>query len=405
MAIDVEMLDALLKGCKTPEDIASLHSQMLQRMINRSLEAEMDAHIGYAKHDKTESGGTRGNHRNGTMSKVIQSHYGNLAIETPRDREGRFTPQLVAKRQVRLAGMEGKILALYARGMTVRDIEGALVDLYGVTLSHTVISQVTEAVLDEAKIWQSRPLEAIYPIVWMDGIVIKIQQDKRVINKSAHIILGVNLRGEKEVLGLWIAENEGAKFWLSVLTEIKSRGVQDIYIACMDGLTGLPGAVQSVFPKALTQLCIVHLVRASLRYVSDKDAAPMVDSLKRIYRAATVDDAARELDALEEKWAKQYPSVMRLWRGQWDNIIPFFQFVPQIRKVVYTTNAIESMNMVLRKLTRNRRIFPNDDAALKGLFVAIREASKNWKSIQGWKPALQSFQIMFGEERVPLSAL
>ena len=405
MAIDVEMLDALLKDIKTPEDIASLHSQMLQRMINRGLEAEMEAHIGYVKHDKIAPGETRGNSRNGKMSKVIQSQYGDLAIETPRDRDGSFTPQLVAKRQVRLAGMEDKILTLYAKGMTARDIGDALADLYGVTLSHTVISQVTEAALDEAKTWQSRPLEAIYPLVWLDGIVIKVQQDKRVINKSAHIILGVNLRGEKEVLGLWIAENEGAKFWLSVLTEIKSRGVQDIYIACMDGLTGLPGAVQSVFPKALTQMCIVHLVRASLRYVSDKDAAPMVDFLKRIYRAATVDEAERELNALEEKWARQYPSVMRLWRGQWDNIIPFFQFVPQIRKVVYTTNAIESMNMVLRKLTRNRRIFPNDDAALKGLFVAIREASKNWKSIQNWKPALQSFQIMFGEERVPLSAL
>lgn len=255
--------------------------------------------------------------------------------------------------------MEDKILALYAKGMTSRDIESALVDLYGVTLSHTVIAQVTEAVLDEARIWQNRPLEAIYPIVWMDGIVIKIQQDKRIINKSAHIILGVNLRGEKEVLGLWIAENEGAKFWLSALTEIKNRGVQDIYIACMDGLTGLPGAVQSVFPHALTQLCIVHLVRASLRYVSDKDTRAMVESLKRIYRSASVDEAAREMDMLEAQWAKQYPSVIRLWRGQWDNIIPFFQFVPQIRKVVYTTNAIESMNMVLRKFTRNRRTTPN----------------------------------------------
>ena len=212
----------------------------------------------------------------------------------------------------------------------------------------------------------------LLPIVWMDGIVIKVQQDKQVINKAAHIILGINLRGEKEVLGLWIAENEGAKFWLSVLTEIRNRGVQDIYIACMDGLTGLPGAVQSVFPQALTQRCIVHLVRASLRYVSDKDCRALVTALKRIYRSATADEAARELEALEAQWGKQYPSVVRLWRNNWDNIIPFFQFMPAIRKIVYTTNAIESMNMVLRKFTRNRRIFPNDDAALKGLFVAIR---------------------------------
>lgn len=405
MVIDAEMMDKLLVNCKTPADIEKLHSQMLQRMINRSLEAEMDAHLGYDKHQKTQAGEARSNSRNGKMSKVIQSQYGDLDIDTPRDRDGSFTPQLIQKRQTRLAGMEGKILTLYAKGMTTRDIEESLVDLYGVTLSHSVIAQVTEAVLDEARIWQSRPLEAIYPIVWMDGIVIKVQQDKQVINKAAHIILGINLRGEKEVLGLWIAENEGAKFWLSVLTEIRNRGVQDIYIACMDGLTGLPGAVQSVFPQALTQLCIVHLVRASLRYVSDKDCRALVAALKRIYRSATADEAARELDALEAQWGKQYPSVVRLWRNNWDNIIPFFQFMPAIRKIVYTTNAIESMNMVLRKFTRNRRIFPNDDAALKGLFAAIREASKNWKTIQNWKPALQSFQIMFGDDRVPLSML
>lgn len=405
MVIDAEMMDKLLVNCKTPADIEKLHSQMLQRMINRSLEAEMDAHLGYDKHQKTEAGEARNNSRNGKMSKVIQSQYGDLDIDTPRDRDGSFTPQLIQKRQTRLAGMESKILTLYAKGMTTRDIEEALLDLYGVTLSHSVIAQVTEAVLEEARIWQSRPLEAIYPIVWMDGIVIKVQQDKQVINKAAHIILGINLRGEKEVLGLWIAENEGAKFWLSVLTEIRNRGVQDIYIACMDGLTGLPGAVQSVFPQALTQLCIVHLVRASLRYVSDKDCRALVTALKRIYRSATADEAARELEALEAQWGKQYPSVVRLWRNNWDNIIPFFQFMPAIRKIVYTTNAIESMNMVLRKFTRNRRIFPNDDAALKGLFVAIREASKNWKTIQNWKPALQSFQIMFGDDRVPLSML
>jgi putative transposase len=405
MVIDAETMDKLLVNCKTPADIEKLHSQMLQRMINRSLEAEMDAHLGYDKHQKTEAGEARNNSRNGKMSKVIQSQYGDLDIDTPRDRDGSFTPQLIQKRQTRLAGMEGKILTLYAKGMTTRDIEEALLDLYGVTLSHSVIAQVTEAVLDEARLWQSRPLEAIYPIVWMDGIVIKVQQDKQVINKAAHIILGINLRGEKEVLGLWIAENEGAKFWLSVLTEIRNRGVQDISIACMDGLTGLPGAVQSVFPQGLTQLCIVHLVRASLRYVSDKDCRALVTALKRIYRSATADEAARELDALEAQWGKQYPSVVRLWRNNWDNIIPFFQFMPAIRKIVYTTNAIESMNMVLRKFTRNRRIFPNDDAALKGLFVAIREASKNWKTIQNWKPALQSFQIMFGDDRVPLSML
>lgn len=405
MTLTPEMLEELTKGYKTPDELSTLYSQMLQHMINRSLQAEMDTHLGYAPHDKTEPGERRTNTRNGKSRKTVQSSVGPLQIETPRDREGDFEPQLVKKRQVRLAGMEDKILSLYAKGMTTRDIESALLDLYGVTISHTLIAQVTDAVLDEARAWQGRALEAIYPIVWLDGIVVKVQQNKQVINKSAHVVLGVNLRGEKEVLGLWLAENEGAKFWLAVLTELRHRGVQDIYIASMDGLKGLPEAVNTVFPKTLTQLCIVHLVRASLRYVGTKDSPGVVAGLKRIYQSATVDEATVELDVFEAEWGEKYRSVVRLWRGNWDNIIPFYQFLPEIRKVIYTTNAIESLNMVMRKLTRNRRIFPNDDSALKSLFLAIREASKNWKAIHHWKPALQSFQVMFGEERVPLAAL
>ncbi|AWK19980.1 IS256-like element IS1113 family transposase [Xanthomonas oryzae] len=394
------MLDELTSGCKTPQDVEKLFSQMLQHMINRSLEAEMQAHVGHAPH-----GRSGGNVRNGKSRKTVQSAFGELQIETPRDRAGTFAPQLVKKRQVRLAGMEEKILALYARGMTTRDIESALVDVYGVEISHALIAQVTDAVLEEARAWQSRPLEAIYPIVWLDGIVVKVQHNKQVINKAAHVVLGVNLRGEKEVLGLWLAEHEGAKYWLSVLTELRHRGVRDIYIACMDGLKGLPEAVQAVFPQTLTQLCIVHLVRASLRYVNAGDSKAVVAALKRIYQSATAEEAAAELEALDTQWGDKYRAVVRLWRGNWDNIIPFLQFVPQIRKVIYTTNAIESLNMVMRKLTRNRRIFPNDDSALKSLFLAVREASKNWRSIHHWKPALQSFQVMFGEERVPMNAL
>ncbi|WP_212589769.1 IS256-like element IS1113 family transposase [Xanthomonas oryzae] len=394
------MLDELTSGCKTPQDVEKLFSQMLQHMINRSLEAEMQAHVGHAPH-----GRSGGNVRNGKSRKTVQSALGELQIETPRDRAGTFAPQLVKKRQVRLAGMEEKILALYARGMTTRDIESALVDVYGVEISHGLIAQVTDAVLEEARAWQSRPLEAIYPIVWLDGIVVKVQHNKQVINKAAHVVLGVNLRGEKEVLGLWLAEHEGAQYWLSVLTELRHRGVRDIYIACMDGLKGLPEAVQAVFPQTLTQLCIVHLVRASLRYVNAGDSKAVVAALKRIYQSATAEEAAAELEALDTQWGDKYRAVVRLWRGNWDNIIPFFQFVPQIRKVIYTTNAIESLNMVMRKPTRNRRIFPNDDSALKSLFLAVREASKNWRSIHHWKPALQSFQVMFGEERVPMNAL
>lgn len=404
MAMKAEILDELVADCKTPGDVEKIYSQMLQHMINRSLEAEMTAHLGYERHAKGE-GGVRENARNGKSRKRVQSAVGTLAVETPRDREGGFEPQWVKKRQVRLAGMEEKILTLYAKGMTTRDIESALMDLYGVTISHALIAEVTDAVIEEARAWQSRPLEAIYPIVWLDGIVVKVVHHKQVVNKAAHVVLGVNLRGEKEVLGLWLAENEGAKFWLALLTELRNRGVTDIYIACMDGLRGLPEAVTAVFPKTLTQLCIVHLVRASLRYVTNTDAKAVVAALKRIYHSVTAEEAARELDAFEQAWSEKYRAVVCLWRGNWDNIIPFFQFPPEIRKVVYTTNAIESLNMVMRKLTRNRRIFPNDEAALKSLFLAIREASKNWKAIRHWKPALQSFQIMFGEERVPLEAL
>lgn len=400
MALTKQMLDELTGECKNPQDVEKLYSQMLQHMINRTLEAEIQAHLGHERHGKAG-----GNPRNGKSRKTVQSTVGDLQIQTPRDREGTFEPQLLPKRQVRLAGMEEKILTLYAKGMTTRDIESALVELYGVTISHSLIAQVTDAVLDEARAWQTRPLDAIYPIVWLDGIVVKVQQHKQVINKSAHVVLGVNLRGEKEVLGLWLAENEGAKFWLSVLTELRQRGVQDIYIASMDGLKGLPDAVNAVFPKTLTQLCIVHLVRASLRYVNAKDSKAVVAALKRIYTSATADEAAAELDAFEAEWGGKYRAVVRMWRGSWDNIIPFFQFLPEIRKVIYTTNAIESLNMVMRKYTRNRRIFPNDDSALKALFLAIREASRNWKSIHHWKPALQSFQLMFGEDRVPLAAL
>jgi len=402
MTIKPEQLDELLTGCKTPEDVDKLYSKLLQRLINRSLEAEMTAHLGYGP---GENAGTekRSNTRNGKSKKTVKGTFGELEIETPRDRESGFEPQLIKKRQIRLAGMEDKILTLYAKGMTTRDIEQALKDLYGVEISHTIISQVTDSVLDEVRAWQNRPLDAVYPILWLDGLTVKIHHGKQVTNKSAHVVLGVNLRGEKEVLGLWIAEAEGAKFWLSVLTELRHRGVQDIYIACMDGLKGLPEAVNAIFPKTLTQLCIVHLVRASLRYVTVKDSKAVVAALKRIYQSITVEEATAELDQFETEWGGQYRAVVRLWRNNWDNIIPFFQFPPEIRKVIYTTNAIESLNMSLRKLTRNRRIFPNDESAVKALYLAIRQASRNWKMIHNWKPAIQTFQVMFGEDRVPLN--
>lgn len=351
MKVSPELLEELTKDFKRPEEMESLYAQMLQHMINRGLSAELDAHLAAGSAEAGSNAG-RSNKRNGKSVKTVRSANGSLTVETPRDRLGTFEPQLVKKRQVRLAGMEEKILTLYAKGLTTRDIEDALTELYGVTISHTLISQVTESVMDEARAWQNRPLDDVYPIVWLDGLVVKVRHNKQVINKSAHIVLGVNLRGEKEVLGLWLAESEGAKFWLSVLTELRNRGVRDIFIACMDGLNGLPEAVNAVFPRTLTQLCVVHLVRASLRYVATQDAKAVIATLKKIYQSASADEAAAELDAFEAEWGRKYKAVVRIWRGNWDNVIPFFQFVPEIRKVIYTTNAIESLNMTMRKLSK-----------------------------------------------------
>lgn len=401
--VDERALEALLSGCKTPQDVAALYTQMLQRVIDRGLSAELDAHLGYERHEKAVEG-ERPNTRNGSTKKRLKGTFGALEVTTPRDRTGTFEPQLVKKRQTRLGDFEDKILALYARGMSTRDIESALVDLYGVTVSHDVIAQVTDAILDEVRAWQERPLEAIYPVVWLDGLVLKIRHGKQVTNRCAHVALGLNLRGEKEVLGVWIAESEGAKFWASVLSELKARGVQDIYIACMDGLKGLPDAVTALFPKTLTQQCIVHLIRASMRYVATKDMKAVAAALKRIYTSASIEDAARELDAFEETWGGKYRAAVRVWRNAWPNVVPFFQFPPEIRKITYTTNAIESLNMTMRKYTRNRRIFPNDESAMKSLYLAIRETSKRWRGVHHWKQAMQTFQILFGEDRVPVNA-
>ena len=399
--LDNQVLDGLLGECKTPEDVSALYSQLLQRVINRSLEGEMDAHLGYDRHEKSGSG-RRANARNGTTPKTLKGTFGELSVVTPRDRDGSFEPKLVKKRQTRLGGFDEKILALYARGMSTRDIESALVDLYGVEVSHDLIAQVTDGVLEEVRLWQERPLEAIYPVLWLDGLVLKVRHGKQVVNKSAYIVLGLNLRGEKEVLGMWLAETEGAKFWAGVLSELKTRGVQDIFLACMDGLKGLPEAVSALFPKTLTHQCIVHLVRASMRYVAAKDMKAVGAALKRIYTSVAINDAEVELDAFEADWGDKYRAAVRVWRNAWPNVVPFFQFPPEIRRITYTTNAIESLNMTIRKYTRNRRIFPNDESAMKSLFLAIRESSKRWRGVHHWKAAMQVFQILFGEERVPV---
>jgi putative transposase len=398
-----ELLDELLEDCKNPEDLlgeSGMLKQLTKGMVDRMLKAEMSDHLGYEKNDP--SGKNTGNSRNGKFSKTIQTGQGPVPIEVPRDRNGEFEPRLVPKGQRRFKEFDDKIISLYARGMTTREIQGHLRELYGSEVSPELISRVTDGVLEEVAAWQSRPLDGLYPIVYLDAIFLKIRDSGTVQNKAVHLALGINMQGEKELLGLWIAQNEGAKFWLSVLTELKNRGLKDILIACVDGLTGFPEAVETAFPETLVQLCIVHKVRHSLSYVTWKDRKAVVADLKTIYKAATAGEAETQLGAFSQKWDKAYPSISRSWRKSWDQITPFFAFPPEIRKVIYTTNAIESMNSSLRKIIKNRGAFPTDEAATKLLYLAIRNIAKKWsKPIRDWKPALNRFAIMF-EGRVPL---
>ena len=391
----------LAKHIKSEQDIAALSRQLLKLTVESALKAELEEHLGYERY--APAGRGSGNNRNGASSKTLKGGSGEVTIQTPRDRNGTFEPQLIAKGQTRLTRLDGQILALYAKGMTTRDIADTLEEMYGTEISHGLVAKVTEAVWETVQTWQSRPLETVYPILYLDGIVVKVRQDNRVINKTIHVALGVNLAGQKEVLGLWLAETEGAKFWLSVLTELQNRGVKDIFIACVDGLTGFPEAIQTVYPKTQVQLCIVHLVRNTLRYVSYKDRRAVVADLKRIYQAATVAEAERALETLADRWDSRYPSLSQLWLRHWEHIIPVFDYPEDIRRVIYTTNAIESLNSVIRKAINNRRIFPSDRSALKVVYLAIEQAAKKWTMpVKDWKRALNRFAILF-EGRLPLT--
>jgi putative transposase len=399
MPIQKEILDELLKDYKTPPDLfgeAGILKQLTTALIERALEAELSTHLGYEKHERKPN--PESNSRNGYSQKTIQGDFGRAEISIPRDRQGEFEPLLVKKGQSRLSGLDEKIISLYARGMSVRDIQAQLQEMYGVEVSPTLISNVTEAVIDEVKQWQNRPLNAVYPITFLDCLVIKVRENGRVINKSLYFALGVNMEGHKELLGMWISQNEGAKFWLSVLTEIRNRGVKDIFVACVDGLTGFPNAIETVFPHTQVQLCIVHMVRNSVAFVGYQHRKQVCADLKAIYGAATESEAEFNLELFAEKWDEQFPSISKSWRAHWQHIIPFFAFPAEIRKVIYTTNAIESMNSSLRKVIKSQQIFPTDEAAFKLVYLAMRNISKKWTMpIKDWKPALNRFAILFGD--------
>ena len=396
-----ELLDSLLANYKTPEDLIGeqgLLKQLTKLLVEKALDAEMTEHLGHDRHGAV--GNESGNTRNGHSRKTLKGEFGHLPIEVPRDRHGSFEPKLIPKHKTRWNGFDDKILSLYARGMTVREIQAHLQEMYGTEVSPSLISTVTDAVVDEVATWQARPLDRVYPIVYMDCIHVKVR-DGAVRVKAAYLAIGINLSGEKEVLGLWLAQTEGAKFWLQVVTELRNRGVQDIFIACVDGLKGFPEAIEAVFPQTTVQLCIVHMVRHSMNYVSWKRRAEVALDLKRIYTSTTVAEAESELTAFESKWDAEYAPIGQSWRRNWSRLTPFFDYPREIRKVIYTTNAIESVNMSLRKLTRHRGAFPNDDALTKLLYLALRNISKRWTlPIHDWKAAFNRFTIQF-EGRFP----
>lgn len=380
------------KSIKSEEDLNDFSAMLTKVTVEAALNAELDDHLGYKKNAKS----TNTNSRNGHSTKTLRTEDGQFELDTPRDRDGEFEPKLVRKNQTRFTSMDDKILGLYAKGLSTREIVETFKEMYDADVSPALITRVTDRVIEQIIEWQSRPLDVIYPIVYLDCIVVKVRQDKQVINKAIYLALGVNLEGQKELMGMWMSENEGAKFWLGVLTELQNRGVQDILIACVDGLKGFPDAISSVYPKTHIQLCIVHMVRNSLKYVSYKDYRAVTSDLKQIYKSATEEDALLALDRFAERWDDKYSRISRSWHAHWENLNTLFNYPADIRKAIYTTNAIESLNSVVRKAVNNRKLFPTDDSAKKVVYLAIMAASKKWTMpIRNWKAALNRFMIEF----------
>jgi len=396
--IPVELLDQLVTGPMTAGQVQGLFDQFKKAVLERALAGEMSHHLGYAQ-GQAKPEGTAGNHRNGKSAKTVLTDAGALRLDIPRDREGTFEPQLIGKHERRFTGFDDKIIAMYARGMTVREIQAFLAEMYSVDVSPDLISRVTDEVMSEVTAWQSRPLEQMYPVVFFDALRVKIREDGVVRAKAVYLALGVLADGSRDILGLWIENTEGAKFWMKVFNDLKTRGVQDILIAVTDGLKGMPEALGAVFPATTLQTCIVHLIRNSLDFASWKDRKALAAAIKPIYTATKADVAEAELDAFEAgPWGQKFPTVVGAWRRAWDRVIPFFAFPPEVRRVIYTTNAIESVNARLRKIIKTRGHFPSDDAATKLIWLALRNLTENWgRAANHWKSAMNQFAILYAD--------
>lgn len=403
MAISKDVLDELMKSYKGPDDITGpdgLIKQLSKALIERAMQSELTDQLGYEKHDSSIK--PTENRRNGTSKKRLRSDQGPMEIDVPRDRDGKFNPIIVPKHQREFKGFDDKILSMYARGMTTREIAGHLKEIYGTDVSPELISRATDSVKELLDEWRARPLEPFYPVLFLDALVIPVKDDSKIQKKAFFLALAIRMDGQKELLGLWAEQNEGAKFWLNVLNELKNRGVQDILIAAVDGLTGFPEAINAVFPQAEVQLCIVHMVRNSLKFVPYKDRKSVASDLKKIYLSPSEETARAALDTFTEKWDSKYPMISRSWRSKWPEVVPFMKFPEVIRKAVYTTNAIESLNYSIRKVTRNRQSFPTTEAAMKLIFMALQNISKRWTMpLRDWGAAVNQFAIIYGD-RMPL---
>ncbi|SDF13915.1 IS256 family transposase [Sporolituus thermophilus] len=395
---EIQLAALICEGCTTPAELTAKLKNLFSGALEKMLEAEMDEHLGYEKHSVL--GNNSGNSRNGYGKKTIKSEWGESEIKVPRDRNGTFEPQAIEKRQTRTDDIEARVMAMYAKGMSTRDIEDHLRDIYGVEASASLISRITDKLMPAVVEWQSRPLDAIYPIVFLDGIMFKVRKDSRVVNKCLYSVLGINLEGRKEILGIWLSENESASFWVTVCNELKNRGVEDIFIACRDNLSGFSNAIETVFPKTEQQLCVIHQIRNSTKYVPYKDIKPVMADLKKVYGAPTLEDAEYRLEEFREKWGRKYPQILKSWDANWAELSTYFKYPQEVRTLIYTTNAVEGFHRMLRKFTKTKTIYPTDDAVRKSVYMSVQEISKKWSMpIRNWGIIFGQLMIFF-EDRL-----